>query len=78
MLLFRFHFYHIGYSGKIFSKGLASALQTQKQKWIFQPQYNPRRKEFEMIKILYMVLLLSALILSLWALWLAVKELMSE
>jgi hypothetical protein len=31
-----------------------------------------------MIKILYMVLLLSALILSLWALWLAVKELMSE
>jgi hypothetical protein len=31
-----------------------------------------------MIKILYLVLLFSALILSLSALWLAVKELLSE
>ncbi len=31
-----------------------------------------------MIKILYLTLLFSALILSLWALYLAVKELMSE
>ena len=31
-----------------------------------------------MIKILYLALLFSALILSLGALWLAVKELMSE
>jgi len=37
-----------------------------------------RIKDLIVIKILYMVLLGSALILSLCALWLAVKELMTE
>jgi len=41
-------------------------------------QFYQRIKDPKMIKILYMALLGSALILSLCALWLAVKELMTE
>jgi len=36
------------------------------------------KKDSNVIKLLYMTLLSSALILSIWALWLAVKELMTE
>jgi hypothetical protein len=41
--------------------------------WAFQ-----QNLELKMIKILYLALLFSALILSLGALWLAVKELLSD
>jgi hypothetical protein len=49
---------------------------------IAEPRLNSRSyqgiKDLIVIKILYMILLGSALILSLCALWLAVKELMTE
>jgi hypothetical protein len=57
---------------------LASTLQPLTGKPYSKHQIYQTKKDSNVIKLLYMALLGSALILSICALWLAVKEMMTE
>jgi len=57
---------------------LASTLQTLRGEPCSNYHADQKEKDSKVIKIIYMFLLGSALILSVCALWLAIKELMTE
>ncbi|CAB1058889.1 hypothetical protein D1BOALGB6SA_3647 [Olavius sp. associated proteobacterium Delta 1] len=59
-------------------KILALTLQALNDELYSRQQYYQIKKDSNVIKLLYLALLGSALILSVCALWLAVKEMMTE